>query len=155
MPRGKIAQPLSRLSGMYMPVTESGCWIWLLALSERGYGSIKHKGKMLKAHRASWMIYRGPIPDGVDVLHQCDIRCCINPDHLFLGTQADNIADMLKKNRAADMRGQKNSNAKLTWDDVRAIRSMGGTNQSVADYYGVGKSIIGHIRNGDNWKEQS
>lgn len=152
MPRGAKSQPLSRIENMFMPVTESGCWIWMLALGRHGYGSIKHQGKMLKSHRVSWMVYRGAIPDGIKVLHTCDIRCCINPDHLFLGTQADNVADMIKKKRAANVDGERNPNAKLTAEQVLEIRKCSGTHQSIGDRYGVGKSIIGYIKNRDNWR---
>jgi hypothetical protein len=82
-----------------MPVTESGCIIWMGSVSDNGYGSLRRKGKHMAAHRAVWIQHFGPIPDGQWVLHRCDVRCCVNPDHLFLGTRTDNVRDMVSKNR--------------------------------------------------------
>lgn len=141
----------TRMARLSMPVTESGCWFWLGNLDEGGYGTIRISGKMLKAHRASWMLHRGQIPDGLKVLHSCDIPCCINPDHLFLGTQVDNMRDRASKGRDPDTRGTKNGRAKLTEDQVRAIRAETGSNSEIAKRYGVGKSMVSYIRLGRNW----
>lgn len=80
-------------------VTECGCQIWTAATSMKGYGQFNKGGKDYLAHRASWTISHGPIPAGLWVLHRCDTPPCINPDHLFLGTAADNTADMIRKGR--------------------------------------------------------
>lgn len=82
--------------------TES-CWLWTAAInSDNGYGRFDGRkyGLSSYAHRVSWEIYRGPIPEGSQVLHRCDIRSCVNPEHLFLGSQQDNIDDMVNKERA-------------------------------------------------------
>ena len=82
----------------------SGCWLWGASLDGKGYGQFqmgtKNKQKLVRAHRVSWELEREPIPDGLHVLHKCDIRPCVNPDHLFLGTQKDNLVDMAQKGRA-------------------------------------------------------
>ena len=78
------------------------CWIWLAGKSSAGYGSFRTDAwKHVYAHRLSWELMRGPIPDGLLVLHHCDNPSCVNPDHLFLGTNRDNVLDALKKGRLA------------------------------------------------------
>ena len=81
--------------------TKGGCWIWDLSLNDAGYGKATYNYKDYKAHRLSYMAFKGTIPDGLVVCHTCDIRQCVNPAHLFLGTQQDNVCDMVKKGRAA------------------------------------------------------
>lgn len=96
---------LSRVS-----VTDSGCWAWNGARRPNGYGNINVEGKTLSVHRASWIAFNGEIPDGLQVCHRCDVRHCTNPSHLFLGTQKDNMIDMISKGRQVlyDRSGESN-----------------------------------------------
>ncbi len=103
-----------RFDRSYIPVPESGCWLWTAHVGKTGYGSICYKKKRTGSHRMSWMIHNGDIPEGLLVLHQCDTRSCVNPDHLFLGTYKDNAQDCIKKGRDNRLCGEDNHNSKLT-----------------------------------------
>jgi hypothetical protein len=83
----------------YTPVPESGCWLWLGSLNLKGYGRLMIKKKSVLAHRFSWEHHNGPISKGLLVCHKCDTPSCVNPDHLFIGTHADNLRDMRNKGR--------------------------------------------------------
>jgi len=82
-------------------VGHDGCWGWVGSIDHFGYGQIQHEGKVQPAHRVSWVLARGPIPDGLCVLHRCDNPPCTNPEHLFLGTKKDNMMDAARKGRIA------------------------------------------------------
>jgi len=84
--------------------TESGCWEWQGQAGSSGYGQIKAFGKMVSCHRLSFELHNGPIQDGLEVMHSCDNRRCINPDHLSLGTHQQNIDDMIRKGRAVHVK---------------------------------------------------
>lgn len=135
---------------MSIPEPNSGCWIFALRWDHRGYGILSHKGKETRAHRLSWELHNGPIPNGLVVCHKCDNTSCINPDHLFLGTQADNVADYVKKGLVT--RGEDRAQTKLTEDQVRAILVSKFTNVLLAKVYGVAPETISGIRNRRKWK---
>ena len=107
------------------PEPMSGCWLWKGYVDALGYGRAGHPTEN-KAHRIMWTMFYGAIPEGKKILHRCDVRCCINPEHLFLGTQADNVLDMVKKgrNRSVPQRGEKNPMAKLTKRLVLEMREL-------------------------------
>jgi hypothetical protein len=122
----------------------------------RGYGEIVILGKTYQAHRVSYESAYGEIPKGLHVLHYCDNRSCVNPKHLGIGTQQDNMNDMLRKHRSRDSRGENNENAKLTWEKVREIRAecaKGFTQRSIAKLYGVDYTTVNHIVRNYTWKE--
>src|ERR1700743_415846 len=87
----------------YTPEPNSGCWLWLRAFEPGAYGKIQIKGKCVGAHRMSWQVHKGPIPEGKLVLHKCDVRLCVNPDHLFLGSYFDNTMDAITKGRWSNL----------------------------------------------------
>lgn len=135
------------------------CWLWIANTNKKGYGRFvaDNLGHLVAAHRWSWEQARGPIPDGLCVLHRCDVPACVNPAHLFLGTHADNTADMLAKCRGRNggRRGEQIGNAKLTRLQVDDIRSRLETGQyshrGIAALFRVGKSTIGRISRREQW----
>lgn len=110
-----------------------GCWFWTGAQQAKGYGLINRgegRGKNVLAHRLSWVLAYGPIPEGMSVLHTCDNRSCVRPDHLWLGTPLDNTRDMMRKRRG------RSGYAKLTLEDVDAIRARVASGEKIADIAG-------------------
>ena len=142
-----------RLELSSIPVPESGCWIWLkYCMANNGYGIMRIAHKSVLAHRASWIAHFGEIPDGKMVLHRCDIRPCVNPDHLFLGNHKINYDDMVAKGRRNRRDGVYNGRAKLTLDDVEFIRKSQIGQRGIVGKFGISRSAIKKIRDGDSWK---
>ncbi|MCZ6868105.1 MAG: HNH endonuclease [Gammaproteobacteria bacterium] len=131
------------------------CWVWAAFCNEDGYGKFSLDGWPQYAHRVAWQIQRGGIPAGLCVLHHCDNRPCVRGSHLFLGTNPDNTADMVMKQRAARQRGETNGRSKLTEADVNTIRTRyasGGISQrKLAKDFGVSQALISVIVNRKNW----
>lgn len=144
---------ISRFANKCIPVPESGCWLWTAKIGREGYGQHSFKRVTLGAHRASWMLHMGDIPVGQQVLHKCDTRICVNPDHLFLGTQADNIKDMHQKGRARRQDGKFNPQAKLDIEKVKEIRASIAPQRQVANLYGVSQTLISRIKRGYGWSK--
>lgn len=135
-------------------ITESGCWIWVGGLNSNGYGIFSYNGKQLKAYRFSFELHNGPIINGLYVCHRCDVPACVNPNHLFLGTNKDNTLDSVKKGRHKNpcFTGEDHHNAKLTKDDVIAIRASNETLIVLGDRYGVAFQTISKIKRNKAWK---
>ena len=140
----------------------SGCWLWDGAPGAGGYGTARHEGRNQKAHRVSWIAHRGPIPPGLKALHHCDTPPCVNPDHLFLGTQLDNIADMVAKGRQRGVSrfGSESPVAKL--DELRVclmrnLLDIGATTQrEIAPLaFGVSPMTVSRIARGLLWPHVS
>lgn len=150
-------QLLVRFEEKYVPEPNSGCWLWIARIGRDGYGRFRigrNNGKRFveQAHRAAWKIYGGVIPEGKFVLHKCDIRQCVNPQHLFLGTHDDNMADCKAKDRTP--RGERCGHAKLDAAQVNRIRLIGTarSQNSVGMEYGVCAGTIGAILRRKTWK---
>lgn len=131
---------------------ESGCHLWIASKNPAGYGHFSVDCEVKDAHRISYELYVGQIPKGMFVLHRCDNTSCVNPEHLFLGTQADNLDDMDMKGRRNTPHGETHYCAKLTLKQVESIRVDDRTHRAIAKHYGVGKTIIGAIKRGEKWK---
>lgn len=107
---------LGRFEKFYLPEPNTGCWLWFGSDDGHGrYGRFSMLGRQIKAHRASWMIFRGPLADHLCVLHECDIPWCVNPDHLFLGTQLENAQDRERKDRGNHARGERHFSRTKPW----------------------------------------
>lgn len=141
-----------RLEARSIPEPNSGCWLWLAACNRRGYGVFGTKDGPKLAHRVAWETWRGAIPIGLQVCHKCDVPTCINPGHLFLGTHDDNMADKMRKGRHGFASGERCHLAKLTNEQVRAIRADKRILREIAADYGVRLQLISQIRRGEIWK---
>ncbi len=137
-----------------------GCWLWSGANDGKadGYGRLVTKGKTsIGAHRISWELHKGPIPDGLWVLHTCDNRRCVNPAHLFLGTHMENQRDAWNKGRqrAITRQGQRNGQTTLSAADVVTIRNWSPEvpAREFAKHYGVAEVTIYHIRERRLWAQ--
>lgn len=130
------------------------CWNWTGRLDIGGYGRFSIKGVWNKAHRTAYELYKGEIPNGLLVRHMCNNRKCVNPAHLEVGTQKDNVADMDLAGRRADIRGTKNPMAKLSEEDVNEIRQwreFGYTQQMIGEAFGLGQGHVSRILAGKSW----
>lgn len=154
---------MERFHESYMPDPNSGCWLWEgNVLWSRGYGrfTMETRCGMIGAHVASYKLHRGDIPHGMFVCHKCDVPGCVNPQHLFLGTAADNSRDASSKGRMKWKQwhptpvGEGHGRAKLTWAAVEEIRRSKEKGTELAKRFGVVKSVISAVRLGRNWVER-
>lgn len=147
-----------RFEKFYIPEPNSGCWIWTGTLHDNddGYGRFKSGKKLGLAHRASFRLFKGEIPVGMMVLHSCDLRCCVNPDHLSIGDGPRNMQDMVDRGRS--MHGERNHHAKLTSTQVADIRATytkrRGNLIALAEKYGVGRFTIHNVLKRITWTRQ-
>jgi carbonic anhydrase/acetyltransferase-like protein (isoleucine patch superfamily) len=127
--------------------------LWGGPWNANGYGILNVIGVPMLAHRASYIRYRSEIPDGMFICHHCDVPACVNPDHLFVGSNSDNMRDMLSKGRRRPYRrGSAHQNSRLTEEDVRSIRASSENYTVLGRRYGVTKHNIYAIRSRKAWK---
>lgn len=133
---------------------KNGCWEWKGG-KNKGYGSFSIKNKTFSAHRVSYQLYYGEITNNLFVCHKCDNPCCVNPDHLFLGTPKDNMIDKVNKNRGYNgiqkglRKGTNNGNCKLSDDQIEMIRdyiNKGYTNTKIAKLFSISHSYVSKIK---------
>ena len=142
-----------RIENKVERIPEGGCWVWMGTTTVRGYGQIISNNRKHYAHRASYEAFIGEIPKGMHVCHACDNVYCVNPAHLFLGTQKQNLEDMARKGRSA--KGERNPMSKLNKEDVKDIKylfSTGLSDSEISIEFSVCRQTINNIRNGKVWK---
>lgn len=143
---------LERFKNKIAVCSMSGCWLWNGVLRNDGYAPIGIGRKTFLAHRISWELFKGTIPQGLCVLHRCDVKNCVNPDHLFTGTVADNNNDRMMKGRSRPAKGEQSGAAKLSNETVLFIRQSADSNASLARKFGVSAAIISYARHRKTWK---
>lgn len=154
--KAEDARMAKKIDAYSEPDPNGGCLLWSRSLAKTGYGQVAFRGKVSLAHRVAFEVANGPIPDGLFVLHKCDVRACVNPSHLFLGTQAENMADMAAKGRSRnrDNRGDRHAMAKLNSAEVLVIAERlksGESSAALGREFGVGRTAIVKIKLGESW----
>ncbi len=150
----------TRFESKYERIPMLDCWIWTAGSNEKGYGILGLGKKFIKAHRASYLLHKGEIPSGMNILHKCGVSCCVNPDHLYPGTQKENARDTKEMGR---LRLPDNNGEKATWSKLTAEQALEvfrakknkkkGTGTALARKLGVHKSTIYQIWAGSNWAQ--
>jgi hypothetical protein len=125
-----------------IPVPESGCWLWLGSIATTGYGKSHYRGREISAHRLSYLLFVGEIPAGLHILHSCDERSCVNPQHLRAGTNADNVEDALKRFRVG----------KLAKHQIQSIKQDPRSTRAIGAEYGISSTQVSAIKRGLVWQ---
>lgn len=138
---------------------DDACWEWVACCNDFGYGQFWADVRVAPAHRISWTMRNGPVPDGLHVLHKCDNPRCVNPNHLFLGTNIDNVHDRHTKGRDGhgEVRGETHGMVKLTEARVRELRSRYGdgrpaTRRALGVEFGISQTTVYRIATRRLWK---
>jgi len=144
-------RPISEVLSNYI-ISESGCWNWNGVISSDGYGMACYQGERVRAHRLSLLNHLGLESSKLLALHHCDNRSCINPLHLYLGTNQDNSNDMSKRSRTNPQRGERSTLSKITNQQAIEIFNDNRAHNLIAIDYGIAKSTVSSIKTGKNWK---
>ena len=151
MPTGVYQRKLRPIQDRFWEkVTKSdGCWLWI-ACKSYSYGKINIDGKRVLAHRVSWELANGHIPEGMLVLHHCDVPACVRPDHLYLGSKSDNMNDAYRRGQAIPFK------LKLTEKQVSEIRAIGRSESQhqIASDYSISQPMVSRILSGESWRPQ-
>lgn len=150
---------MSGVEGNYIPEPNSGCWLWTKGVNSKGYGIAHVRGKAMRAHRLSWEeANRQKAPANLMVCHKCDVRSCVNPDHLFIGTGSDNMRDCVRKGRhGAHCWKNRHPRHVLTPEQVMSIRAVAAPGKGRASYsalsrqYGVARTVIQRLMQGKTY----
>lgn len=134
-----------------VPEPNSGCWIWTLLGDVGGYGRGKFQGRRSLAHRLSWEAHNGPVQPGLSVCHKCDTPLCVNPEHLFVATHAENMSDMRKKGRTNPPVGTRAHLSKLSDEVVRHILASDLSGADLGRLLGVSRTTVSKIRQRKTW----
>ena len=130
-------------------IADSGCWEWQRSRHKQGYGHFPYKRKVMLAHRVSWILYHGILDPNILVLHKCDNPSCVNPDHLFLGTDRDNVLDSISKNRFyRGMKKKPYSIKQSQIDEIRQLSSKGWSQKKIGQHLGISREYVGAIVRG-------
>lgn len=143
--------PLKQRFMQFVIHAADGCWLWNGYIGKHGYSKIQCGKTSRLAHRVSWEIFHGPIPEGLNVLHKCDVTACVNPEHLFVGTQQENVVDMFNKRRGNRATGERNGRARLTATDVIQIRNDPRKRSEIARAYNMSWAHIDRLKRGQFW----
>lgn len=131
-------------------VTDTGCWEFNGPRTNARYGKLKINRRATMVHRLAYELWVGPIPEGLHILHSCDNPPCMNPEHLRPGTAKENMQDRERRGRR-NITGERNSRAKLTWEQVGEIRDSSEFDRVLALKYGVSKATISLICRNETW----
>jgi hypothetical protein len=149
----RIFDHRSYMEDRIIRVPIAGCWLWTEYVMSNGYAQFCGPNRQkTQWHRLSWTIHNGPIPDGMQVLHKCDVRCCVNPHHLFLGTHMDNMIDRQKKGRNVNPIGEQHGQSKLTVEQVKRIKYSTERGSDLARDLSISPVTVHAIRHGKTWK---
>jgi Autographiviridae endonuclease len=141
---------LERIELHYIPEPNSGCWLWC-SESKSNYPTITINNVARRANRVMYELHKGSIPKNYEVLHSCDIKCCVNPDHLSVGTHLQNMQEASQRKRFNSRRGSANNLARLTETQVLAIRADPRGSNTLAKIYDVDRTLIWQIRTRKVW----
>jgi hypothetical protein len=152
----RYSKDVTDLDRLYRKVffdPNSGCWLFVGSYTTNGYGLLMNANRIVTtAHRVSWELHKRKIPLGMSVLHKCDVRCCVNPEHLFLGTNDENVADKVTKGRQWHPKGERNYFALLKETEAREIKNSNKTNDELANIYNISSWTVKNIKSGKSWK---